>query len=110
MCTGLDHVHTHTVADDRTGSCTDTIAVSRTGSCTDTAAVDSTGSCTDTAAADRTGSCTDNMAVDRIFLLVSWCFEPSQPQRITSGLRVDTGLDHIQTIQLWMGLDYIETI
>ena len=74
MCTGLDHVHTHTVAD------------------------------------DRTGSCTDNMAVDRIFLLVSWCFEPSQPQRITSGLRVDTGLDHIQTIQLWMGLDYIETI
>ena len=29
---------------------------------------------------------------DRVKQLVSWCFEPSQPQRITSGLRVKQGI------------------
>ena len=58
-------MYTHTIADDRTGSCTDTIAVDRTGSGTDMIAVDRTGSCTDTASVDGTGSCTNTTGVDR---------------------------------------------
>ena len=33
--------------------------------------------------------------------LVSWCFELSQRQRVTSGLRAEDGIDNVMNAWLW---------
>ena len=42
--------------------------------------------------------------------LVSWCFEPSKPQRITSGLMKKRGQEKVVTIEVKKGQEKVVTI